>query len=194
MLWVFGKRYAGKVDCVPGLFFVKSYFLHVYWLPFVPQGSYLLWDDPQNRFRGVRIPLCWRSVFKAWLVLYPLILFLLGSALVTIVNFDPPTSQNVPMRRLVGIPILVIVFALPFWLWFRLAKLTGARAIELAAHLSIPNFVVEQHMNGNRDALQHWLAAQPIDHEIAGSDLPGETPAKPETSIRPSPSRNVFGK
>ena len=194
MLWIFGKRYGGKVDSVPGLFFVKSYFLHVYWLPFMPQASYLMWDDPQNRFRGVRIPICWRSVFKAWLLIYPLFLFLLGSAIVTFVNINPPSPQNVPMRRLVGIPILVIVLGLPVWLWFRLGKLTTARALELGRLLSIPEFIVEQHMNGDRDALPHWLESQPTESAIVQTELPAETPTKPDTAIREARSQSVFHK
>ena len=42
---IYGDDYFGKVDHVPGLFFVKTRFLHCMWVPLVPRESYLMVDD-----------------------------------------------------------------------------------------------------------------------------------------------------
>jgi len=176
MLWILGTTYAGKVDHAAGLFFVKTLFRHVYWVPILPVASYLLWDDPERPYRGVRIPLCWRSVIKAWLWLYPIVVVCLLAALVTFVGIPPPSAENLTLRRLVGLPILAIIIVLPIWLWRRLAQLSTARARELAALFDIPEVVVEEHRKGRRDAVARWLAAQPLDASVKQSAPSGYAP------------------
>jgi hypothetical protein len=63
-MFIVGARLYGKVDALPGLFFVKTRFLHVYWIPVVPRESYLLLDPKHSsEGHGVRIPLRWKSVY-----------------------------------------------------------------------------------------------------------------------------------
>ncbi len=64
MLYV-GTRLYGKVDHVPGLFFVATSFGHVNFLPIFPQDSFLCLDDGQGR--NILIPMSLKSVLLAWL-------------------------------------------------------------------------------------------------------------------------------
>src|SRR5688572_3214435 len=109
MLIIFGRRFAGKVDRVPGLFFVKTYFTHVYGLPCLPLASFLLWDGPKP-LRGVPIPFCWRSVLKGWLWWYPLWLFFATAAFLTFgPNIASPRPHEIVVRRLIGLVVLGLI-------------------------------------------------------------------------------------
>jgi hypothetical protein len=191
---ILGRRYAGTVDYVRGLFFVKTYFCHIYWLPWFPLGSYLLWDDPKTPYRGVRIPLCWRSVFKAWLCWYPLQIICLFAIFALMVPLGPPSPQQLPMRRAIGIPILAFVIALPFVLSWRLRKVTPRRARELAMLFSIPGLVLDEHMKGNKQAVQHWLEMQPRD-ALVGKPFPApQLSRESSTAIQSGTSPHSFEK
>jgi hypothetical protein len=189
---ILGRRYAGRVDHVRGLFFVKSYFCHIYWLPWFPLGSYLLWDDPQNPNRGVRIPLCWRSVFKAWLCWYPLQIVCLLAIFAIVVPLGPPSPQQLMMRRFVGIAIAAFIVILPFLLSWKWRTITAKRARDLAALLSISEFMVHEHMKGNKQAMQSWLEAQSHDGLAGEPVLQPQSTRRSSTAIRSAASPNAI--
>src|SRR5262245_57714915 len=62
---IVGTRTFGKVDQVPGLFYVATRFGHFDFLPFIPMGSYVFLDDGSQR--GVPIGTSGKSVLVAWL-------------------------------------------------------------------------------------------------------------------------------
>src|SRR5215207_6184396 len=62
---IFGTRLYGKVDHVPGLFYVATKFFHVQFVPLVPAGSFLIIDDGSER--GVAIGVSGKSILVAWL-------------------------------------------------------------------------------------------------------------------------------
>jgi hypothetical protein len=63
LMFRFGDSYFGKVDWVPGLFYVRTRFLHIWFFPFVPRQSYLFFDEPPGgSYLGVRIPLRWTTM------------------------------------------------------------------------------------------------------------------------------------
>jgi hypothetical protein len=68
-MFMVGDYYYGKVDHVPGLFYVKTRFLHIWWFPFVPRESWLFMDEAPvwGGRRGVRIAFRWKSVWVAWI-------------------------------------------------------------------------------------------------------------------------------
>src|SRR5262245_39635396 len=67
-MFVWGEDFYGKVDHVPGLFYVKTRFQHLY-IPLFPAGptSFLILDDGTDSPVGVPIPFSWRSLFVAWI-------------------------------------------------------------------------------------------------------------------------------
>lgn len=64
---IVGTRLMGKVDQVPTLGHVATRFVHVYFFPFIPAGSYLIFSQAGDDFRGIPIPLSFKSVLVAWL-------------------------------------------------------------------------------------------------------------------------------
>src|SRR5262249_17385267 len=65
---IFGEQRYGKVDQVPGLFYVVTRFLHVQFVPLVPLGSYLILN---GKFAGgneaeIKIGLSGKSILFAW--------------------------------------------------------------------------------------------------------------------------------
>jgi hypothetical protein len=68
MVIIWGTTHAGKVDEVPGLFHVVTQFGHLYYLPLIPTGSYIVLEKmPDGGFRGASIPLSFKSWLVAWL-------------------------------------------------------------------------------------------------------------------------------
>jgi hypothetical protein len=66
MIFVFGLRLFGRVDSVPGRFYVATEFYHVQLLPIVPMQSWLITRQEGGSWEGVKIPLCRKSVAVAW--------------------------------------------------------------------------------------------------------------------------------
>src|SRR5687768_15557047 len=68
MVIVWGTTNAGKVDEVPGLFHVVTRFGHLYYVPLFPTGSYVVLEESSDGgFRGVSIPISFKSWMVAWL-------------------------------------------------------------------------------------------------------------------------------
>ena len=65
---VFGTQFYGKVDRVPGLFYVVTRFGHLWFIPLFPVESYLILDLPgETGKRGKGIPMSGKSVLHGWL-------------------------------------------------------------------------------------------------------------------------------
>src|SRR5262245_56925444 len=47
-MWIVGADYYGKVDRVPGRYYVRTRFLHVMFFPFVPTTSYVIAEQPNG--------------------------------------------------------------------------------------------------------------------------------------------------
>src|SRR5215207_392847 len=68
MVIIWGTTHAGKVDEVPGLFHVVTQFGHLYYIPLIPTGSYIVLEkNNDGGFRGVSIPISFKSWLVAWL-------------------------------------------------------------------------------------------------------------------------------
>src|SRR5690349_4791585 len=68
MVIIWGTTHAGKVDEVPGMFHVVTQFGHVYYIPLIPTGSYIVLEkNNDGGFRGVSIPISFKSWLVAWL-------------------------------------------------------------------------------------------------------------------------------
>ena len=66
---VFGTRFFGQADRVPGLFCIRTKFFHVNFVPLFPIASYLIFEEKgRSGTRGVELKkLRWNSVLLAWL-------------------------------------------------------------------------------------------------------------------------------
>lgn len=145
LVFIGGESLYGKVDTVPGWFYVKTKFVHVYFLPLIPQQSFLILEGSEKqdqgvgapqRYQGVGIPLCRRSVAFAWLrhgcALLATIGFVLAGVCVMVTR-DPINRQrggdmwNLALLFAGGATVLLLLAALT---WLRV-RATPARAVEL---------------------------------------------------------------
>ncbi len=67
MVIIWGTRFVGKVDEVPGMFYVKTRFGHLWWIPLLPIESYVIFEENMDGIRGASIPLSGKSVGMAYL-------------------------------------------------------------------------------------------------------------------------------
>ena len=65
MVIIWGSQFYGKVDHVPGLFYVVTTFGHIWYLPLIPTGSYLIIDDGTGE-NGMQITMSMKSVLMGW--------------------------------------------------------------------------------------------------------------------------------
>ena len=108
---VFGSTLYGKVESVPGVCHIATRFLHVFFVPLFPTGSWLVVDDRELLDGGaesVRLPaMHWGSVGVAWLRFFLLLaVFVLGIISATKLGLDRPLSQTLPVI-LLGVACLV---------------------------------------------------------------------------------------
>lgn len=150
-----GDHYCGKCDRVPGLFHVKTRFLHINWFPLVPRDSYLIMEQGGGR-EGVRIPMSFRSVLLAWVrailvvtSIYMVVGWVMfGPEIVkTMLSPNPPVNgigrfgreaQLAPIHKgVILIASTVALFAFLF-LAFRTHRASARRAHALGKHVGIP--------------------------------------------------------
>jgi hypothetical protein len=65
---VYGHRLYGYCDAVPGQFHVATQFVHIWFVPLVPLGSYVVLEGESegNSWRGVKIGFSLKSLLFAW--------------------------------------------------------------------------------------------------------------------------------
>ncbi len=83
MVIIWGSRLYGKVDVVPGLFHVETKFGHLWYIPLIPFGSFLVLNKEGNAWNGVRIPMSFKSILLAWLRI-GLLMGVFSNALLTV--------------------------------------------------------------------------------------------------------------
>ena len=141
---VYGTRYFGKVDEVPGHFHVATRCRHLWYLPLVPLDSWVILEgtrtfDPGGEWSagGVRLPsIRWRSVLCAWgrygLVWAVLVAAVTGLVPLLDVAFDAVSPKTALVRLTVAAGALVSL-----WLSYRLSRASRARAEALCRFLGL---------------------------------------------------------
>jgi hypothetical protein len=159
MIVFWGERLYGKVDQIPGLFYVGTKFFYFQFIPLFPVRSYLVFVGHEDR--GVPIGLSWKSVLFAYLrVIFVLIAALAaGIALVVFLKVgkhqDPWRVGGVPA----GLSVLLILLTL---LSYRLSRAGALRALKLAAQANISPEVLAQYFidSPELDRLEDMRAQQ----------------------------------
>ena len=136
MFVIYGKRLFGRVDKVQGVFMVATQFFHIWFVPLIPIGSYIIFagsEDGQG-FRGVKMTLDAKSVLaayvRAFLVIAGIVQFLRG--IYTIYQhykgyYEPPTLAS-------GLYLIMlsVIFFTAYALSRKLLRASYKRALELA--------------------------------------------------------------
>jgi hypothetical protein len=147
MLVIHGHLLYGKVDHVPGLFYVATEFLHLYWIPIFPGRSYLVLEGTrENRApRRIRISMSGRSLLFAWgrlaLILGGCVIF--PSVLVSDLPSLPANIQAPAIFAAIAFPLASLAL---FALSYRLGRARPERALALASQAGIAPEVLAQHL------------------------------------------------
>jgi len=129
MIVFFGTQNYGKVDHVPGLFFVASSFFYINFVPLFPTGSYLIIDDGKQR--GFRLGLSGKSVVFAYLRA----LLLCGGIVAVALGLMEVSKHPHVAAGLIGAGV---VAGLLFFLTYKITKPSPRRALRLASQAGIP--------------------------------------------------------
>jgi hypothetical protein len=76
-----GSELYGAVDRIPGLCYVATKFDHVFFLPLLPAGTYIVWEGSEHEegFQGKRVALSWKSMligyYRGWVGALAVFLF-----------------------------------------------------------------------------------------------------------------------
>ena len=70
---IMGKRFFGRVDVVPGLLYVATTFIHLFWFPLIPLGSSIVVENSRHTTESGKTAYLVKSTafsFKSWLMAY----------------------------------------------------------------------------------------------------------------------------
>lgn len=139
----FGTSYVGKVDRVPGQFYLVTKVFQVVSIPLIPLGSFIVQEGTEvesfvgglQSFKGSQTDLCLKSYFWAWLRALWFVVGLLASigVLPLLLGYD-----ELPGFLYLGGMVAGMV-SLAFWFRSRQGLLaTQPRALELANQIQVP--------------------------------------------------------
>lgn len=162
---VFGTRMFGDVSNVPDLFYVGTRFFHIWYIPLIPVGSFLVLEDTDAGFRGVPIGLSFRSIFTAWFRTFFVLLALLciGLSIYAVFTGTPDLLGMLAwevfqrdLSDLVHIPWIaqtvifyglmlscIFVGIVTYWGSHRFARASYKRAVALAQETGISKALVD---------------------------------------------------
>lgn len=134
MFIVWGSGYYGDVDHVPRLCHVATHFGHLYYIPLIPTGSFILTHQDGDTDQGVSLPIQWKSVGMAYLRTLCVLAVILLATLTFFAFME---------RRYVAGAVLITAGVLVGWFLERLKRsafFTQAsyeRAVELGKRLGL---------------------------------------------------------
>lgn len=134
MIIMFGTRLYGKVDHVPGLFYVASHFAYLNYVPLFPTASYLIFEGTESgdQFRGIPLGIHGKSVLYGYLravaLLGGIALIVLG--IIAMVESGAGFGAALILGGLISEALFIVSY--------RLARPSPARALDLAKRAGIP--------------------------------------------------------
>jgi hypothetical protein len=142
MFVIFGTRNYGKVDHVPGLFYVATSFFHINFIPLIPVTTYIVVDGSD---RCVRIPMCFKSVLTAWARLGLILGVILALVFGCFSFMEGLAAQDLgAIASALGLFFTSALCGVFFWLTYLFSKATNHRAIQLAERLELSNLYLPQ--------------------------------------------------
>lgn len=130
----FGTKLMGKVDEVPRMGYVSTQFFHVNYLPLIPTGTYFILEENGDNFRGVTLPLSFKSILVAWLRA----LLFLGFIVAVVVAIIAASDQKTPVAITAG--TLGVFAVATFWCTYYIPLVSRAsyqRAMDLAQRIGL---------------------------------------------------------
>jgi hypothetical protein len=167
MILIWGQRFCGKVSVVPGLFYVATRFFHLWYIPLIPLGTYLVADDDAEEKSGRSIGFSVKSMLMGWarsaMVLGALLMLLwagfsvfTGAPMVIDEYFlvhlpdDIAGAIEIPfiLQALVFYGVVLffaLLCVLGYWLSTKITKAGYQQALALAEEAHPPREMIDRH-------------------------------------------------
>jgi hypothetical protein len=170
MFMLGGQNFYGKIDRVPGLFFVATQFIHLLYIPVIPMGAHLVIEDADdmalrsrsparyrtaksidflvggNSFRSAKLGFNLRSLLYAWVNIALVIYALMNAySIWEVTRYSWYEGQSV-WPAVGNVVACLAGLAIIRWSSFANEK----RALELGRHLGLDDATVLSHVNGNK--------------------------------------------
>lgn len=66
MIFIWGFKFCGKTDEVPGFFHVSTRFFHFWYFPLIPVGTHLVLEEGREEPVSMEIPFSFKSLLLGW--------------------------------------------------------------------------------------------------------------------------------
>ncbi|QDU28774.1 hypothetical protein ETAA8_38790 [Anatilimnocola aggregata] len=135
----FGTKLMGKVDEVPRIGHVSTQFFHVNYVPLIPTGSYFILEEHGDEFRGVQLPMSFKSILVAWLRAGLFVGFVAG-VIGCIISLAEKRTDGA-----VGLGVLAAAAMAGFWGTYYIPLVSRAsyqRAMEIAERIGLSDETV----------------------------------------------------
>ena len=166
---VLGHQMYGKVDQVPGLFYVGTNFIHLHFIPLIPTRTYLVMNDQQER--RVSLRMSGKSVLFGYVRAGFLLgcFFSAGTALVGALEAWNGKSNWPAVMGLAGLAVLFILLLVGS---YRVSRAGALRALKLAGQAGIPPEVVAHYFidSPELDRLEALRAQQWDEENLSAFD------------------------
>lgn len=167
MFMLGGQNFYGKIDRVPGLFYVATQFIHLFYIPLIPMGAHLVLEDTDdmalrkaapwrygtaksidflvggNSFRSARMGFNLRSLAYAWINIYLVIVMLMNAHTLWEIWRYPSLYEYASSWPALG-KIVACLVALWVIRWSSFAS--ERRALELGRGLGFDDATILSHM------------------------------------------------
>jgi hypothetical protein len=139
MFIVWGTQHAGKVDRVGDMFHVVTNFGHLYYIPLLPMGSFVVTGtNADGSINGAAIPLSFKSILVGWLRA-ACVIAMIATAITMAVAMGEGAKPGQQVHWMIP-AIFFVLAAVVLGLSYRLSFITAAsyeRACELGKRLEL---------------------------------------------------------
>lgn len=152
MLVITGESLYGKVDQVPGLFYVATRFFYINYIPLVPLGSFVVMEGAEEGEPGRKIGISLKSIVFAWLRMALFVGILSLWAFGGIKAFDVRAGQK-PDN---GWPLYFVAstgLAFLLWVSYRMTRAKPLRALVMARASGVPPEIVAKYFVFSKDVV-----------------------------------------
>lgn len=181
MVIVWGSKLMGKVDVVPGLFHVATKFGHLWYLPLIPTGTFVVLSESGDSFQGVPVSMSFKSIAFAWLRAFLVIQAVAAVLWVVMMAADGKPGEWV------GPAVYAAVVCALGWFVTRSKVCTQAsakRAAQLAEQIGLSDAGVEHLLKVYGQSGQGFDVVQPAPPTFASA-----APGRATTTSRAQPAR-----
>jgi hypothetical protein len=179
MIIIWGSKLYGKTDEVPGLFHVATQFGHLDYLPLIPMGSHLIFEESDDGWRGVPIGFSFKSFLLTWTRTAALI-GMIGMVVASFVTI--PDAWQLGNTREVMSTLGITLSICSVWWYLCFGKACRRASYDKAVHLAEKHQLGEQALilidlhygqiteDEANDRLQAWVAANGGEEEVFEED------------------------